>query len=461
MLRNISNIIKRSHLKIHTALSFILLLTGCSFVEPRLGFQDVSNDVKKLFGLEVYWSEGNEADKAIKKRVAQLLSEPLTDDSAVQIALLNNRGIQGVYQDLNIAQADLVEAGLLTNPILGAEIRFPKEGPNFELSLVEDFIKILQIPMRRKIASAQFEQAKIHVIGEVLGLSATTKLSFYEYQSAQQRLEIAKTALDSVDASATLAKRLHESGNINDLDLQQEQATYESLKLETSSLEQQVIEKREHLNMLLGVWQEPHSWKSGKRLPEAVFIIDDIESVETKAIINSTELAQTRKELLALATSLGLASDFALLNTGELGASGAKEGDGTWGFGPAFSIPLPFFNQGQPALLRANAKLRKKAEEYTDLAIRLRAEARKLAGQLKIAKQQAEYFKNTLLPLRSRLVKEYQKQYNAMLVDAFQLLAAKREQIEVAEKYVDSLEQYWITNIKLTSLINGKNLENN
>ena len=438
-----------------------LLLSGCSFIEPRLGFEEVADDVKKRTDQEVYWSDDGEIDKTIQERITHLLSKPLTAAGAVQVALLNNRGIQGVYQDLHIAQADLVEAGLLSNPIFDGEIRFPKEGANFELSLVQDFIGILQIPMRKKIASAQFEQAKIHVVVEVLDLTARTKLAFYAYQGAEQKLEVAKTALDALDASATLAKRLHEAGNINDLDLQQEQATYESLKLEISSLEQEVIARREHLNMVLGVWQEPYAWHAEKRLSEAVAIADNLENIEAKVVTNSTELAQSRKELLALATSLGLASDFALLTTGELGGSAAKEGEGAWGFGPAFTIPLPLFNQGQPSVLRANAEFRKKTEEYTDQAVRLRATARKLAGQLKITKQQAEYFKNVLLPLKSRLVNEYQKQYNGMLIGAFQLLSAKREQIEAAENYVGSLEQYWIINTKLSSLINGKNPEEN
>ena len=36
--------------------------------------------------------------------------------SAVQVALLNNRGLQATYAELGIAEADVVQAGRLRNP---------------------------------------------------------------------------------------------------------------------------------------------------------------------------------------------------------------------------------------------------------------------------------------------------------------------------------------------------------
>jgi len=46
----------------------------------------------------------------------------------VQIALLNNKDLQATYEDLSIAQADLVQAGLLQNPVFGASLALPVAG---------------------------------------------------------------------------------------------------------------------------------------------------------------------------------------------------------------------------------------------------------------------------------------------------------------------------------------------
>ena len=49
-------------------------------------------------------------------RVKQLLAKPLTAASAVQIALLNNRGLQAAYNELGISEAQMVEASLPPAP---------------------------------------------------------------------------------------------------------------------------------------------------------------------------------------------------------------------------------------------------------------------------------------------------------------------------------------------------------
>ncbi|CAB3698641.1 hypothetical protein [Paraburkholderia rhynchosiae] len=48
-----------------------------------------------------------DADRdAVSKRTQQLLSKPLAMDHAIQLALLNNRGLQASYGELGISEAD-------------------------------------------------------------------------------------------------------------------------------------------------------------------------------------------------------------------------------------------------------------------------------------------------------------------------------------------------------------------
>jgi len=58
----------------------------------------------------------DEDREAVAKRTQELLSKPLGMDDAVQIALLNNRGLQASYGELGVSEADLVQAGRLPNP---------------------------------------------------------------------------------------------------------------------------------------------------------------------------------------------------------------------------------------------------------------------------------------------------------------------------------------------------------
>ena len=64
------------------------------------------------------------------------------------MALLGNRTLQALYAELGIAEAELVQAGLLPNPVLNANVRLGlgPSGTGTELGLVQDLIGALQIP---------------------------------------------------------------------------------------------------------------------------------------------------------------------------------------------------------------------------------------------------------------------------------------------------------------------------
>ncbi len=151
----------------------VLLLNGCATVPQRAGFDDVRRAVADRSGVTVQWRGQSQADAAADAAVASLLARPLTADDAVQIALLNNLTLQATYSDLGIAQADLVQAGLLANPVLSAERRFTNGfgGQAAEVDVGYDFLQLFFIPLRRRVAASALESAKRRVGQGVLRCS--------------------------------------------------------------------------------------------------------------------------------------------------------------------------------------------------------------------------------------------------------------------------------------------------
>jgi outer membrane protein, heavy metal efflux system len=148
----------------------LLGLTGCASVNLSAGFPEVGASVKERSANRIVWNRGTELDQEAAEQVRSLLRRTLTVDDAVQIAMLNNRELQAVYSDLGLAQADLVQAGLFKNPILDAAILFPLSGvrPDLQLSVVFSLLDALYVPLRKRVATAQFEEAKLRVTGAVL-----------------------------------------------------------------------------------------------------------------------------------------------------------------------------------------------------------------------------------------------------------------------------------------------------
>ncbi|MFD2274067.1 hypothetical protein ACFS07_31995 [Undibacterium arcticum] len=87
---------------------------------------------------------------ATEARIKEILAQPLTPDSAVRIALLNNQGLQAMFAELDVAEADLVQAGWLRNP--GFSFSRVHTGDNYEInrSIMFDFCRVTDVARQKQ-----------------------------------------------------------------------------------------------------------------------------------------------------------------------------------------------------------------------------------------------------------------------------------------------------------------------
>src|SRR5688500_19834437 len=174
---------------------FAMLLTGCADVPREAGFEDVRTEVEDRAGERVRWNRLTADDRAVSVVLETLLSDGLTSDRAVQVALLNNRSLQASYEDLGVAQADVVQAGLLRNPVFDAEVKFLEGGGGevIELAVVQDFLDVFFIPLRKRIAAHALEAAKLRVTGAALDLVGEVRQAYFAHVDAGQELGLRRT----------------------------------------------------------------------------------------------------------------------------------------------------------------------------------------------------------------------------------------------------------------------------
>ena len=229
-------------------------IAGCASVAPRASFPQVRQTTEQRLGKQVVWAGNSEEDRAALKHVEELLARPLDPDSAVQIALLSNHNLQATYEELGIAQADLVQAGLLKNPVFSGDLKFFDGGTKIELSVVENFLDVLFIPLKKSLAQAALENAKLRVTLAVMDVASEVRSTFLAEQAAGQILELRQTTLKASEASYDLARRIHAAGNNTPLDLNNERAMYEEAKLNLAAAEAEAVDLHEHLTGLMGLW---------------------------------------------------------------------------------------------------------------------------------------------------------------------------------------------------------------
>ncbi len=448
---------KRRHLGLLFAL--VLFAAGCARVPKEAGFNDVKGLVEQRVDYNLHWNQQTEADREVKKAIEELLKSELTPETATQIALLNNANLQATYEDLGITQADVVEAGLLENPVLFGQARFPnksEESTNYEFGLTQNFLNILMLPARKKLSAIRFEQVKLHVADEVIRWIADVRKAYFTALGAQQirdlRAEITAAAANSFE----LAQRLHSAGNVGDLELAHEKAQFEQARLELASSEAAYLDAREQLTRLMGLWGSQTNWRLPEQLPDIPADEIALEKVESLAIENRLDLAAERKAAEALAQALGITIDWRWVGHIEVGISSERETDKTWVTGPSLAIELPIFNQRQADIARLEAQLRRSQNRLTAQAIDIRSEVRSLRNRLIMQRNLIDHYRRTVLPLREQIVNLTLKKYNYMLTGAFDLIMAKQQEFEAYQKYLEAVRDYWMIRADMQRSLGGK-----
>jgi cobalt-zinc-cadmium efflux system outer membrane protein len=317
----------------------VLFAAGCAQVPKEGGFNDVKDLVEQRVDYRLHWNRETQADQEVEKTIEVLLKNELTPETTVQIALLNNPNLQAVYEDLGITQADVVEAGLLENPVLFGQARFPnksEESTNYEFGITQNFLNLMMLPARKKLSAIRFEQVKLQVADKVILLAAEVQKSYFSAIGAKQIRNMRKEITSAAGNSFELAQRLHSAGNISELELAMKNAHFEQMRLELASSELVLLDAREQLTRLMGLWGNRTDWRLPEQLPDIPTNEISPDHLESMAIENRLDLAAEKKGVEALAQALGITIDWRWVGQIEVGISTERETDRTWVTGPAF-----------------------------------------------------------------------------------------------------------------------------
>ena len=431
------------------------LFGGCS-VNPTGSFRDVEGRVASRTGKKLHWIRDGADAAAAQSAVRKLLSHRLNADSAAQVALLNNRRLQSAFEEIGIAQADYVQAGIPRNPQFAGHVDFSPAGKSYEYSAATELMNLLLLPLSKKIARSELEQTKMRVAAEVVSLVAETKTAFYNLQARQQMLSRLKLIVGTNEAAADLSKRQHDAGNISDLDLADQQALYTESRIDIAQTEAQIRRDRERLNRLMGVWGADTNWKLGDELPEIPSSEISLAKLESKALEQRFDVAMARRNVEAIGLSRGLRAKTRFLPVQlNAGVHGERESDSEGRRGPQIDLTLPIFDQGQAALAKLGAQYRQAQDDLEATAVEARSEVREARDMVTASRELARYYGQVLLPQRIQIVNQTQLQYNAMQRGPVDLLLAKERELNTERSYIEAWRDYWIARAELEMALKG------
>ena len=436
----------------------VVTLGGCASFSPDGGFGPVQQVVGERLGADVglAWARQPQDQDHIAQRVAQLLVEPLGMDEAVQVALLNNRGLQAAYAELGITEADVVQAGRLPNPgfsfgrfTRGDEVELER---GFHLNLA----RLVAMPLVQRVEARRFGQVQASVAMQVLALAAETRKAWVQAVAAEESVRYGRQVMQAAQAGAELARRMAQVGNFNKLQQAREQGFYADAALNLARAEQQRIATRERLIRLLGLWGEQTQFRLPERLPDLPAQPRDLPDVERTALAQRLDVEAARKGAEATAHNLGLTRTTRFVNVLEFGLvrNGSNEAPTQKGW--EIALELPLFDWGGARVARAEAVYMQALHRAAETAINARSEVREAYGAYRSAWDIAKHQRDEIVPLRARIAEENLLRYNGMLIGVFELLADARAQIASVNGAIDALRDFWLAQAALDMALVGK-----
>lgn len=437
------------------ALMLSILCNSCSKVPPADdGF--VSDTLANRIDGQVLWRKGCCEDRCIRNFIESVITQEMTADVAIQIALLNNPKIQAEFEELGIARADLVAAGLLSNPAFEIEVRFPQSGnlyTNIEYLLTSSLLDIFLVPLRTKMAATEFEQVKLKVSNAILNLAFDVRSTFYELVAERKKIKFMKDAVELNGVVGDIALQQASTGNINVLEYRQAQSRFLESELALSQLQAEIVRLKERLNKLLGFCNDPDLI-----LPENCPTIDfqefDLCMLEYIALQNRLDIQIAHFEISRIRRMLGL-KQWWTYTTLFGGLAGEREPDGENVLGPGFVGEIPIFNYGQADRMRLCALLRQAYDRLNELEIQALAEVREAHLLLVLYLNIINDYQTKLLPMQSEVLVSSQEQYNVMGLGLNKLLENKEREIVANLNYTESIKKYLLARVQLDRSLGG------
>jgi outer membrane protein TolC len=435
-----------------TASALAASFAGCATFSPDGGRGDIQALVQERIGAPA-------SALAVEGNIEALLREPLTADAAVEIALRNNPGLQARLADVGIAEADLVQAGTLRNPVLAYTNKRNAEIVQIERSILINVAALLTMPLALEVEQRRFVQAKLAAASEVVAAAAATREAYFRAVAAQEMVTYYAKVRIAAEAGRDLARRMAEVGNFNKLAQMREDLFFADATAQLARARQAAVSERERLIRALGFAEVPPSLTLPARLPDLPAAPMSLHAAEQTAMDRRLDVRLSALEAEGLARMLGLTKATRFINVLEAGYVNESETGESRKNGYEITLELPIFDWGTARIARGEAQYKQALARTAETAVVARSEVRAGYASYLGTYELAKHYRDELVPLRKRIADENALRYNAMLIGVFELLADAREQVASVNAAIEATRDFWIADTALQLALAGRSAE--
>lgn len=322
------------------------------------------------------------------------LKDGLSPDEAAVLAVLLNPDLKSVRDQRALATAQLLEAGLLPDPILSFSQDVPVGSSEqgfvtaHSTQLSFDLTSLLTRGLRRRAAKGTQQSVDLDVAWQEWQVAEAAKLSVYRISALDLQVDLVDKAVEALEENLQAVEKAAASGEMSQSDVASARTTFDTGRRNALSVRQSRDRERQALNGLLGlppheqvVLEKPLSKPLKKRpwdnLPSEQLLVQGLDQRLDLVALQKGYDSQDARVRLAIWSqfpSIGIS----------LSHSRDTSNVTTRGYGVAVSLPL--FNRGQGLVAIENATRQQLYDQYLARLFHARSDVAQILSDLKAVK---------------------------------------------------------------------------
>ena len=453
---------------------FPLILGACAtaipgaYTEPKAGFANVSNQTSASIGKRTAFAQTQAENVVLKKQVHGMVHrKTISADTAVQVALLNNKGLQAAYANVGLSAADAWQQSTPENPVVSIGILGIGAAELGLYRAIEGMFatNILDAKTRKQrvaLADINFRSAQLDAVNDTLSLANQTRQAWINAVSAFEAASYLKRAKATSDAGSELARKLGETGALNKAGQAREHAFNAELAGQLAKARLNATRAKEDLTKLMGLWGTEVDYYVPDALPALPRSVGRITNIEGKALRNRLDLQVAKLGLEAQAAAFGLTDQTQLLTDLEIIAGFETEREADGGETETETTPqielefaIPIYDTGKARMRKAELMYLQAANVLAEKAVNVRSEARGAEVSYHASYKIARHYRDVLVPLRKTVEEEGLLSYNGMITNTFELLTDVREKLGASLEAANAKREFFMAQADLTAAIYG------
>lgn len=446
-------------------LSIIFLIPGCGpRVQVGSEFAELKRKTVKATGSSIHMNI--DACNAIVdvSNFENRIQTGLTRIEAVSIALQNNPELQADFQNLGIAKADLVQAGLYTNPTVNSVFRFPtaSHGPgtaqtNIETVAAFRLSDLWQVPLAKNVAEDLLEIVSLRILATILTIVEQTKIAYDQCIAAELQITNTKELLKATqELQEEIYYRQH-YGYTADIDKDFIDAQLAQLKSELDQRAADVSLAYIHLKKLMGVMPSPEPIELLDGLLQTI-PVPELSLLEESAFANRPEMQIAYIKIKQYRDTISYERS-KILKVVDIGLAYKQDFDKPFrGWGPYVDIQLPIFDTNYAQIARAEFLLRQAEKELIAQKIRIHEEVKNPYTAINALIKEILWYTNSVIPSHEKAIDYAYTYANTMQLNMEKTIETK---IKYFQAYTQLIDKQYHAMKELAQLERavGKNLE--